>query len=116
MTYTLVQRFTFEAIHAVTLGGVQEEPHPHRFVLNVWIQGPLQSEGVVWDFVDLKRRILEVVGPLEGQNLAEVADPPTVERVGTVLLRRIQEVLPEGLHVVRLELWETPEQGVMIVP
>ena len=117
MHYALIHRFTFQAIHAVTLGGVEEEPHAHRFTLNVRIRGPLrEEEGVVWDFVDVKRRIRPVVEALEGRDLREVADPPTVERVGAVLLARIQRVLPPGLEVESLELWETPEQGVVITP
>jgi len=117
MHYALIHRFTFHAIHAVILGGMEEKPHTHQFTLNVRIRGPLrEDEGVVWDFVDMKRRIQPVVEALEGRNLREIADPPTVERVGAVLLARIQRVLPPGLEVESLELWETPEQGVVITP
>lgn len=116
MHYTLIHRFTFEAIHAVTLGGVGEEPHAHRFTLNVRIRGPIREDGVVWDFVDMKRRIQPILERLQGRDLREIADPPTVERVGAVLLAKIQEILPPDLVVERLELWETPEQGVEITP
>lgn len=116
MTYTLVQRFTFEATHAVTLHGIPEKPHAHRFTLKVWIQGPIQDEGVVWDFIDLKKRLQKIIGRVEGRDLAEVIQPPTVERLGTLLWDQIQTVLPPMLTLIQLELWETPEQGVVITP
>ena len=91
---TVVRRLTFEAPHAA--GG--ERP----YVLEVSATGPLDANGYVIDFFELKRVMEDAVAALEF--------PGSAERLVVACGRELEARL-RPVRVTRVVLWETPNQG-----
>jgi len=111
MKARVIERFSFEAAHAVIIEGKPEEVHGHTFRLEVSVEGPLRG-GYVIDFLELRRIVEEVVGRLDHRNLNAFFDNPTTENVALWIGKGIIERLPEGIKLKRLVLWEGDDSGV----
>ncbi len=105
--------FRFEAAHHLPWhGGKCRNPHGHSYRLEVTVAGPLDANGVVIDFDDVRRVVeREVVGPWDHRDLNDVLDNPTAE----LLAGWAWELLSRaGLPLARLRLWETPDSSVSV--
>ena len=103
--------FTFEAAHRLAWHpGKCRDLHGHSYRLDVTVSGPVDGNGVVIDFADLRAVVeREVVGPWDHRDLNEVVDNPTAE----LLAHRAWELLHgAGLGVTSLRLWETRDSSV----
>ena len=114
MRTRITRSFSFEAAHQLPWhAGKCKRLHGHHYRLEVTVEGPLDANGVVLDFDDLKRLVNEsVVDVFDHQYLNDFLDNPTAELVAADAWRRIAAV---GLNVVALRLWETPGSSVELL-
>ena len=110
MKSRVVERFKFEAAHAVTINGQTEEIHGHTFWLEVAVEGPLK-DGYVIDFLQLRTIVEEVIKKLDHRNLNALFDNPTTENIALWIAGEIEKKLPNGVRLHRLRLWEGDENG-----
>jgi 6-pyruvoyltetrahydropterin/6-carboxytetrahydropterin synthase len=55
----------FSASHFVRSDGDTENLHGHNYSLGVYIEGPLNKDGMVLDFRDVKHKAVQVCGTLD---------------------------------------------------
>ena len=91
---TAVRRLAFEAPHPA--GG--ERP----YVLEISVAGPLDPNGYVVDFFELKRLMEHAV--------ASINFPASAERLAVDCWRELEPRL-RPVRLIRVALWETPNQG-----
>ncbi|NJE01029.1 6-carboxytetrahydropterin synthase [Thermococcus sp. JdF3] len=111
MRARIIERFKFEAAHAVIINGNPEEIHGHTFRLEVAVEGPLEN-GYVMDFLELRRIVNEIIGKLDHRNLNALFENPTTENVALWIAEEVEKKLPEGVRLKRVILWEGEENGV----
>lgn len=105
---TITRSFTFDAAHVLPWHpGKCSRLHGHTYRLEVSVTGPLDSNGVVVDFADLKTAVTAaVLDPLDHTLLNDAVDNPTAERVAVYILSALQQ---QGLQPSRVRLWETAD-------
>jgi 6-pyruvoyltetrahydropterin/6-carboxytetrahydropterin synthase len=110
----ITRGFTFDAAHVLPWHrGKCSRMHGHTYRLEVTVTGPLDPNGIVMDFSDLKRIVREhVLNPLDHTLLNDQIDNPTAERVALHILCTLQPHLP--VHAIRL--WETADCSVEVRP
>ncbi|NJE61050.1 6-carboxytetrahydropterin synthase [Thermococcus sp. 21S7] len=111
MRSRIIERFKFEAAHAVLINGKPEEIHGHTFRLEVAVEGPLKN-GYVMDFLELRRIVNEIIGKLDHRNLNTLFENPTTENVALWIAEEVEKKLPDGVRLRRVALWEGEENGV----
>jgi 6-pyruvoyltetrahydropterin/6-carboxytetrahydropterin synthase len=103
--------FTFEAAHRLPWHtGKCRNLHGHSYRLDVTVAGPLDGNGVVIDFDEL-REIVDrtVIAAWDHHDLNEVLDNPTAE----LLAHRAWAILSDaGVQLASLRLWETETSSV----
>ena len=102
--------FTFEAAHHLSWHpGKCRNLHGHSYRLDVTVSGPLDPNGVVIDFDNLRAIVNRVViDPWDHSDLNQVIDNPTAE----LLAHRAWELLTEaGVAVSTIRLWETEQSS-----
>lgn len=93
--------------------------HGHNYELDITVEGEVDPEtGYVMDLAALKALVgTSVVDTLDHRNL-NVDVPwlagvnPTSENLVVAIWHRIVPILPEGIRLARLVLWETPRNWV----
>lgn len=98
----VTRKFTFDSAHYLTdYYGKCERIHGHTYKLEVTLEGNVQSNGLVIDFVLLKRIVQKnVLAKLDHQNLNDIIENPTAERVVMWIweqLKDIQKLLQEEI-------------------
>jgi len=111
MKSRVVERFRFEAAHAVIIDGKPEEIHGHTFRLEIAVDGPLRN-GYVIDFLGLRAIVEGVIKKLDHRNLNALFENPTTENIALWIAGEVEKRLPEGVKLHRLVLWEGDENGV----
>ncbi|HEY8297440.1 MAG TPA: 6-carboxytetrahydropterin synthase QueD [Candidatus Baltobacteraceae bacterium] len=106
----IVKHFRFEAAHVLPYhDGKCSRLHGHSYRLEVAIAGPLRQDGpargMIEDFDTIKAVVhRHVIDVLDHQNLNDVLENPTCERIVAWVWERLAAHLP-GLDT--LVLWET---------
>ncbi len=93
--------------------------HGHNYEIEVTVEGTINPEtGYVMDLGDLKDRVNEsVIDQVDHRNL-NVEVPwleglnPTTENFVVAIWTRLEPLLPSGVRLARLVLWETPRNYV----
>jgi len=111
MKSRIIERFKFDAAHAVAINGEPEEIHGHTFRLEVAVEGELR-DGYVMDFLELRKFVAEVIEKLDHRNLNALFDNPTIENVALWIAEEVEKRLPDGVRLKRIVLWEGDENGV----
>ncbi|ASJ07039.1 6-pyruvoyl trahydropterin synthase family protein [Thermococcus pacificus] len=111
MKSRVIERFKFEAAHAVVIDGQAEEIHGHTFRLEIAVEGPLRN-GYVIDFLQLRAIVEDILEQLDHRNLNTFFDNPTTENIALWIAGEVEKRLPEGVKLHRLRLWEGDENGV----
>jgi 6-pyruvoyltetrahydropterin/6-carboxytetrahydropterin synthase len=102
---------TFSAAHALRLyDGSLEPVHGHNWRVKVTVgAGKLDAIGVVMDFHELERLVDELIAPLHNRHLNDTSQfsalNPSAENVALHLGRAL--VLPHGVSLLGVEVWET---------
>lgn len=95
----LTKIFTFDAAHALTrYYGKCENLHGHTFTLHVTVEGPVDENGLVIDFIVLKRIVKRrVLDHMDHKNLNETFENPSSERLAEWIWAQLVD-LPELLR------------------
>lgn len=90
----VTKEFKFDAAHYLTkYHGKCERLHGHTYKLQVTVEGPIQENGLVLDFVVLKNIVKEqVLSKLDHQNLNEIFDNPTSEHIAIWIWHRLVDL------------------------
>ncbi|HOD80634.1 MAG: 6-pyruvoyl tetrahydropterin synthase [Planctomycetes bacterium ADurb.Bin126] len=114
-TYEISVDHRFRARHAIVLGdGEWEESHEHEWLATATFRcDELEPvTGVVVDFLDVTDALKEIGDGLEGRDLnqiGELAEGATAERVAWYLARRLARILgPDGDKLYRVCVTEAP--------
>lgn len=96
----VTRKFTFDSAHYLTnYYGKCEKLHGHTYTLEVTLEGDVQSNGLVIDFVVLKRVVKKhVLDKLDHQCLNDVIENPSAERIVIWIwdqLKDLQKILKE---------------------
>ena len=79
--------------------------HGHTWKVVFLIEGPVQPNGMVYDFKILKKLLDEQLP--DHQYLNDLVENPTAENLATYLFAKVNTALqPLGLKLKSLELWE----------
>jgi 6-pyruvoyltetrahydropterin/6-carboxytetrahydropterin synthase len=103
---SITKEFTFDAAHKLDWHkGKCKNLHGHTYKLGITIKGKLNKNGVVIDFIDLKKIINnEVIKILDHKYLNDIIENPTAEN--TIVW--IWNQLKDKLNLTKIKLWETP--------
>jgi 6-pyruvoyltetrahydropterin/6-carboxytetrahydropterin synthase len=111
------KHFRFEAAHVLPFHpGKCARMHGHSYLLEVGVQGALQTagpaRGMIEDFDEIQRLVREaVLEQLDHQALNDFIENPTAERIVLWIWQRLEPLL-EGLD--ELVLWETPSSCAVL--
>lgn len=102
----ITKEFTFDAAHKLLkYNGPCGRLHGHTYRLQITISGTVQKNGMVMDFLDLKRTVKEkVLARLDHAYLNEVVDQPTAENLAVWIWDQLGKDLP----LYEIKVWETP--------
>jgi len=97
----ITKEFKFDAAHRLTkYHGACERMHGHTYKLQVTVAGDMQEDGMVLDFVILKKIVTErVLSKVDHHNLNDLFENPTSE----VVIKWIWEQLVDLPELLRVE-------------
>ena len=107
---------SFSAGHALRgYKGKCENPHGHNYKVRVTLEGPqLDSVGMLYDFVHLKRIIHDAIQALDHKYLNDLepfaVDNPSAENIAKYFYDQASRQLrstPNGAQIKRITVWET---------
>ena len=112
--YTVVIESSFKASHQLTLeDGTKEPLHDHEWHVQAAVQAKeLDNEGLVMDFVELKRLLMETLSPLDGMQLEKTdlfdGRNASAENVAKFIYDLLSPKMPPDRLVAWVELTEAP--------
>ncbi|ODN29873.1 6-carboxytetrahydropterin synthase QueD [Fervidobacterium thailandense] len=112
----VVKEFTFDAAHnLVSYKGKCEKLHGHTYKLQVVVCGERDEEGMVIDFIELKRIVQEhVLSVLDHSYINEILQQPSAENIAEWIWNRLYPHLStERYRLSEIRLWETPTSFVI---
>ncbi|MEK7281693.1 MAG: 6-carboxytetrahydropterin synthase QueD, partial [Chloroflexota bacterium] len=116
-------RLHFDAAHYLRgYGGRCEALHGHRFEVVAGVRGERRDEvGLVYDFVELKQRLAEVLTPLDHSCLNDLSPfkkvNPSSENIAYFIYEALAPQLQcDGLSLAYIEVGESPESRVRYSP
>jgi 6-pyruvoyltetrahydropterin/6-carboxytetrahydropterin synthase len=120
MPFEITATRHFAAAHQLRLyDGALEPLHGHNWTVRVTVSADkLDAIGVVMDFHELDRLLLEITTPLHNSHLndhsAFKAANPSTENVAQHIGKNLR--LPAGVRLVAVEVWETAENSALWRP
>ncbi len=101
----------FLATHAITIDGVPEAPHEHRWRVAVVVGGDgLDADGLLCDFHEIERAIDAVIDPFRDGDFNETPPfdklNPTAENVAQYIAVRVE--VPTGVELRSVSVTEAP--------
>src|SRR5512137_890953 len=120
---TVTKVFHFEAAHFLPKHkGKCKRLHGHTYKLEVTVRRlphlkPIDDEGMVVDFSDLKKIVnKEIIEDVDHSLLNDIMDTPTAENLLAWMNGRLTMALSDSLFkIYRLRLWETPDSYAEII-
>ena len=113
----------FSAAHQLRLYDGSLEPlHGHNWRVKVTVAAEkLDAIGVVMDFHELERLVDLAVVPMHNRHLNEVPPfvselNPSAENVALHVGRTVAPLLPAGVELLAVEVWETQENSAVYRP
>ena len=113
--FTVTVQTSFKASHQLTMPGGQTEPlHEHNWVVRSSVAAEkLDETGLVVDFKWLEAKIEEVVSPLNGTRLEELACfegvNASAENVAKYIYDKLEPLLPGRAELQYVEVSEAPD-------
>lgn len=113
--FIVTKEFLFDAAHYLTkYHGKCERLHGHTYKLQVSVEGQLNEEGMVLDFILLKKIVKEkILVKLDHSNLNDLFPQPSTEIIAQWIWQELKNDL-EGPNykLYKIKLWETPTSYV----
>lgn len=111
----LCREFKFDAAHnLVNYHGKCERLHGHTYKMAVTLKGLPDSEGMVFDFVDLKGVVNELVlSKLDHSYINDILPQPTAEYIAEWIFKTLDEALRRpNCELYCVQVWETADSSV----
>lgn len=107
----IAKEFTFDAAHRLlNYDGPCANLHGHTYKLQIILSGPVQKNGMVINFVDLKKIVTgRVISKLDHKFINKIIKQSTAENITIWIWGQLDKHLP--LYEIRL--WETPTSFVV---
>ncbi|OPY79489.1 MAG: 6-carboxy-5,6,7,8-tetrahydropterin synthase [Syntrophorhabdus sp. PtaU1.Bin153] len=112
--FTLCVKDFFSAAHSLTgYHGKCEDIHGHNFQVEVFIKGQQPEDGgMVIDFTVLKRRLREVLDPLDHKFINEIPffreRASSSEYIAVYVFRELRKLMKEtAVFLVEVRVWES---------
>lgn len=104
----LCKEFTFDAAHFLkNYKGKCENLHGHTYRLRVVLDGPVQENGLVMDFVELKAVVKsKVIDKLDHTHLNDTIDQSSAENIAIWIWNELKDDLP---LLTEVWVWETAD-------
>ena len=115
MRTRVTRAFAFEAAHQLPWHpGKCRRLHGHHYRFEVTVEGPLDENGVVIDFDQIRNVVQrEVIDRYDHQHLNGLIQNPTAELIAGEVWKHLEAA---GLPLTHLRLWETPDSSVELLP
>ncbi|HPD97269.1 MAG TPA: 6-carboxytetrahydropterin synthase QueD [Synergistales bacterium] len=113
----LKKDFSFDAAHKLEkYHGKCEALHGHTYRFQVTLEGRPDSEGMIMDFIELKKIVGDrVLSRLDHSYLNEIIPQPTAENIGLWIWSELEsEILRENCCLWSVQVWETPSSSIVI--
>ena len=111
----LVKKFEFEAAHnLIEYKGKCENVHGHSYKLIVKLDGQVDKNGFVIDFVDITKIVEEdIIKLLDHTNLNNIIKQPTAENIAIWIWDKlVDKVKTDNAQLYEIEVWESRTSGV----
>jgi 6-pyruvoyl-tetrahydropterin synthase len=80
--------------------------HSHEFKIEITFEGKLKDGAVEGlDFNKIKGEVKKEVGKLDGKNLNEIIDLPSVENMAVYLIKKLKK-----FPIYSIKVWETADR------
>lgn len=112
----LIKEFEFDAAHnLIHYHGKCEKLHGHTYKLVVKLEGEPDKEGMIYDFVELKKTVKErVVDKLDHAYINDIIPQPTAENIALFVWNELKDVLKrDNSRLFEVEVWETKTSGIV---
>jgi 6-pyruvoyltetrahydropterin/6-carboxytetrahydropterin synthase len=112
--YEVSVQTTFAASHQLRGYKADIEPlHGHNFRVEAFVEArELDELGVVMDFIELEKCLVDVVAPYDHRHLNELPPfdqtNPTTENLARFFYGELEKKLPKGAQLRRVKVWEAP--------
>ena len=121
--YEIVVKQHFDAAHFLRgYQGKCENTHGHRYTVIVHLKADkLNDIGLAYDFTDVKKHMRDILAGLDHNLLNELPYfkdiNPSAENIASTFYRELKNRIGEQeVKILSVEIWETPEQGVIYTP
>ncbi len=104
------KEFKFDAAHnLVRYHGKCEKLHGHTYKLRVTLEGSLNEDGMVCDFVELKKTVNDlIVSKLDHNYINDLIEQPTAENIALWIWGKLDPVLSApNYRLYEIRVWET---------
>jgi len=112
----VTKEFTFDSAHFLpSYNGKCENMHGHTYRLQVTVDGPLDSEGMVIDFVLLKKVVkAKILDKLDHQTINDTIEVASAENIAIWIWDKLKDSseFPSEVRLHEVKLWETPNSSV----
>ena len=111
----LRKEFKFDAAHnLVNYHGKCENLHGHTYRLAVVLEGDPDDEGMVFDFVELKKLVSELVlSKLDHAYINDILPQPTAEYIAVWIFKKLDKPLKRhNCELYEVRVWETESSSV----
>lgn len=111
----LIKEFEFDAAHnLICYHGKCERLHGHTYKLVVKLSGTPDDEGMIFDFVQLKKTVKElIIDKFDHAYLNDIIKQPTAENIAAYTWKVLEERLKrDNCCLYEIEVWETKTSGV----
>lgn len=108
----LSKEFKFHSAHFLpSYHGKCENLHGHTYKLRVTIEGQPDEEGMIKDFVEVKKIVQEkVIDKVDHFNLNEIIKNPSAENIAVWIWQQLKE----DLNLFEIQVWETETASVTV--
>lgn len=112
----LCREFKFDAAHKlINYHGKCENLHGHTYRLAVVLKGHPDDEGMVFDFVELKKYVSELVlSKLDHAYINDILPQPTAEYIGIWIFKTLDKPLKrDNCELYEVRVWETESSSAI---
>lgn len=91
--------------------------HGHNWKIRIEVRsGNVDDTGIAIDFMDIEKLLWQVIGRYDHRNFNEIAPfdriNPTAENIARFVYEEMKKLLPPGISMQNVQLWETDNYRV----
>ncbi len=113
----IYKEFKFDSAHnLISYKGKCERLHGHTYKMRVTLKGEPDSEGMIMDFLDIKKIVNEhVIAKLDHNYINDIISQPTAENIALWSWRELENNLRrDNCELYEIRIWETEDSCVIL--